>query len=187
MASFMIVGGPGFRKFMMAMLEGDQHQVVFLLKPKDAAPRSKPLERLCRNLLAGLDPDDTGELFNIEFRTEEEGVLRGTYRPDKRIGHLEQIEPTHALVKIVDKIVFVWVPEYLGCPMRPHWLSTSGHRVRVFEPKDPESSWQVTIHEQNLHNPPQSSIDDIINTVDESTAFQYAISWVRNGTNKRPR
>jgi|GEM_PF-4422853 len=184
---FFISDGPPKWAVIAAVLDGRDHLFTFTLKLENTK-RSKSFKQDVSIRMAGVDPNNSsGELLNIEVCTAKRGmladtcVLRGRYRTDTRTGHLEQIEPTHATVKIVVGIPFVWVPCYEGRTLREHWLSTSGHRVRVYEPSRPDSNWLVEIYGQDNHDPYSDKSLDHAFANDELLAFTYAIRWVKYG------
>lgn len=57
-------------------------------------------------------------------------------------------------MKLVRDIFFVWVEreaeQGVLMPVRSHWLSVSGHRVRVFPPVEEGHSWSATLYNENL-------------------------------------
>lgn len=88
----------------------------------------------------------------------------------------------HKQPKIVNGIIFVWVPHFEGSHLREHWLAASGiNRVQVFEPATQAGSWTARVDAHVNHHPDPGNFSENCHPASEKDAFDTASHWALHG------
>ena len=75
--------------------------------------------------------------------------------------------------RVVDGILFVWVPACPQSELPAHWMSASGNRVRLI----PGSINNVVMHELYEHQPTVGNNCQTAGHAMEDEAFKLAARW----------